>query len=196
MGTLIKQLSTGPFKSLSAFIRSPLVAPALRFSTVWRLKCFAVDQSSQNGQNVALGERLRTPMKAKSPHRKVLMIDTERDVRNVIYMLIARLGYEGEVADGVRSALARLAEEHFDAVLLDIRCSGNAAAQVMSQIRDLRPSLVGRVLVITGDIASPEEMDMIERECLPQIRRRDLIKDLAVLLKSLMTQEGSTPNYS
>ena len=119
------------------------------------------------------------------PYRKVLIIENEPDIRNVLYVLVAGLGAEGEVAHNFRNALARISEESFDAVLLDLQCSEGSPEQAVSQIKEIRPSLVGRVLVITGDVTSPEVLDTIERQCLPQVRRRHLTKDLLAVLRSL-----------
>ncbi len=119
------------------------------------------------------------------PYRKVLIIENEPDVRNVLYVLLAGVGCEGEVAHDIRNALTRISEESFDAVLLDLHCSEGSPEQVVSQIKEIRPSLVGRVLVITGDVTSPDVLDTIERQCLPQVQRRHLIKDLLTALRSL-----------
>lgn len=119
------------------------------------------------------------------PYRKVLIIENEPDVRNVLFVLLAGVGCEGEVAHDIRNALTRISEESFDAVLLDLHCSEGSPEQVVSQIKEIRPSLVGRVLVITGDVTSPDVLDTIERQCLPQVRRRHLIKDMLTALRSL-----------
>ena len=54
-------------------------------------------------------------------------------------------------------------KKSFDAVLLDLRCSEMPAREMVSAIRELRPNLVGRVLVITGEMSDPQTMQMIER---------------------------------
>ena len=78
------------------------------------------------------------------PYRKVLIIENEPDVRNALYVLLAELGCEAEVAPGVRNALARIGAESFDAVMLDLRCCEESPEQAVSQIKEICPSLVGR----------------------------------------------------
>jgi len=124
-------------------------------------------------------------MGGSPPYRKVLIIENDPHARNILYVLLAGMGCEGEVAHGFPNALARISKESFDAVMLDLQCSETSPEHAISQIKKLQPSLVGRVLVITGDVTSPDILDTIERQCLPQVRRRDITKNLRTVLKSL-----------
>jgi two-component system response regulator PilR (NtrC family) len=118
--------------------------------------------------------------------RKVLIIEDEPSIRNVIYVLLAGLGCESDVAHNGRQALAMIQHENFDAVLLDLRCSDLPPEQVVSQLREIRPNLVGRVLVITGEVADPQTLEMIERNCLPHVPRNRLMQDLWEHLRTLL----------
>ena len=85
--------------------------------------------------------------------RHVLIVEGEPSIRNVFYVLLAGLGCEGDIAHTGHQALAMIKKESFDAVLLDLRCSEMPAGEMVSAIRELRPNLVGRVLVITGEVS-------------------------------------------
>jgi two-component system response regulator GlrR len=123
----------------------------------------------------------RTPQ-----HRKVLIVEDEPSIRNVLYVLLAGLGCEGDSVPDGQQALAKIRREQFDAVLVDLRCANVNAKVVVPQIQEVRPNLLGRVLVITGEVADAATLDMIERNCLqhlPEDRlRRDLLDQLRVLL--------------
>jgi DNA-binding NtrC family response regulator len=108
-------------------------------------------------------------MKSREIRRKVLIVEDEPSIRNVLFVLLAGLGCEGDVAYSGRQALAMLSAEKFDAVLLDLRCRQLPAEQVVSAIQEIRPSLVGRVLVITGEVTDPKTLELLERHCLPHI---------------------------
>ncbi|MGH9353857.1 MAG: response regulator [Terriglobia bacterium] len=120
--------------------------------------------------------------------RKVLVIEDEPSIRNLIYVLLAALHCEGEVAYSGQQAVAMMSRESFDAVLLDLRCSGDSAEQVVSTIRAIRPSLVGRILFITGEVSDPATMAMIERNCLPYVRSHRLMNELWDRLRILLGQ--------
>jgi len=124
-------------------------------------------------------------MSRSRPYRKVLVIEKEPEARNILYVLLAGMRCEGEVVQGFPDALARISHESFDAVMLDLRCSEESPEQTVSRIKEIRPSLVGRMLVITGDVTSPDVLEAIERQCLPKVRRRHLIEDSLTVLRSL-----------
>jgi DNA-binding NtrC family response regulator len=110
--------------------------------------------------------------------RHVLIVEGEPSIRNVFYVLLAGLGCEGDIAHTGHQALAMIKKESFDAVLLDLRCSEMPAEEMVSAIRELRPNLVGRVLVITGEISDPVAMEMIKNNCWPHIPRQRVMQEL------------------
>jgi DNA-binding response OmpR family regulator len=127
--------------------------------------------------------------------RKVLIIEDEPSIRNVMYVLLAGLGCDGEIAYDARQALSMIRADRFDAVLLDLRCANLPPGQIVSAITELRPSLVGRVLVITGEIADPETLRTLERYALPHVPRNRIASELWGRLRTLLglaeSQAGS-----
>ena len=110
--------------------------------------------------------------------RHVLIVEGEPSIRNVFYVLLAGLGCEGDIAHTGHQALAMIKKESFDAVLLDLRCSEMPAGEMVSAICELRPNLVGRVLVITGEVSDPLAMEMIKNNCWPHIPRQRVMQEL------------------
>jgi DNA-binding NtrC family response regulator len=130
-------------------------------------------------------------MSPTSQNRKVLIVEDDAAIRNVLYVLLAGVGCEGDIAYSGKQALAMLSREKFDAVLLDLRCSNLPAEQVVSQIKEIRPSLVGRVLVITGELADPKTVEVVERHCLPHVPRNRLMQDLWGRLRTVLGAASS-----
>ena len=128
--------------------------------------------------------------------RKVLIIEDEPSIRNVLYVLLAALGCDGQIAYDARQAFAMIREGSFDAVLLDLRCAKLPPDQMVSTITELRPSLVGRVLVITGEITDPETLRTLERYALPHVPRNQVTSELWDRLRHLLgfahSEAGST----
>ena len=102
-------------------------------------------------------------MASTPPRRKVLIIEDEPSIRNVLYVLLAGLGCDGDVATTLEHALSMIGQDRFDAVLLDLRSAHLPPEQMVSAITELRPSLVGRVLVITGEVSDPKTLEMLEQ---------------------------------
>lgn len=120
--------------------------------------------------------------------RKVLVIEDESSIRNMIYVLLGALKCEGDVAYSGQQALAMIRRESFDAVLLDLRCANLDPDQVISKIHEIRPSLVGRVLFITGEVSDSKAMELIEHSCVPCVRRTRLMQELWGRLRLLLGQ--------
>ena len=92
----------------------------------------------------------------------------------------------GDIAHSGHQALAMIEKKSFDAVLLDLRCSEMPTGEMVSAIRELRPNLVGRVLVITGEVSDPQTMEMIKKNCWPHIPRQRVMQELWGRLRSLL----------
>jgi CheY-like chemotaxis protein len=125
-------------------------------------------------------------MDETTPRRKILIIEKEQAIRNVLFSLLAGLGCDRTSIDSGRDALSELSREPFDAVLLDLRSSDLPPEEVVSSIHLLRPSLIGHVLVITGEVADPAALELIERHFLLQVPRDRLLPDLLGCLRALL----------
>lgn len=126
-----------------------------------------------------------------SARRKVLIIEDEPSIRNVLFVLLAGLGCEGDVAYTGQQALSMVGRESFDAVLLDLRCNNLGAEEVVSQITEISPNLVDRVLVITGEVTDPETMELLSRHLLPHIPRTKLMPELFSQLRGILGLNAS-----
>ncbi len=129
-------------------------------------------------------------VESRPPRRKVLVIEGEAAVRNLIRVLLESLGCECTLAPGIDRALAILKQRNFDAVVLDFRSSEGDPAQIVSGIREIRPSLIGRVLVINGEGADPHAVDLIGRHCFPTVSRNKILQQLWESLQKIFAPHG------
>jgi len=113
------------------------------------------------------------------------VIEDEPSIRNIIYVLLAGLDCESEVAHSGQQALRMISRESFDAVLLDLRSTDLAPEEIVAQIKKINPSLVGRVLVITGEVADEKTLEWIEAQCLTPVAGNRIMSDLWGRLRGL-----------
>jgi len=118
--------------------------------------------------------------------RKVLIIEDEPSIRNVLYVLLAGFGCDGDVAHDTDQALSMIRRDRFDAVLLDLRSAHLPLEQMVSAITELRPSLVGRVLVITGEVSDPNTLEILARCAVPYVPCDRVATDLWGRLRVLL----------
>lgn len=108
---------------------------------------------------------LATPDKSR---RKVLIVEEVPSASNMLQVLLNVLNCESETALGRDQALAMIAREDYDAVLLDLRHADVSAKPMLSQINEVSPSLVNRVLVITGEVGESSVVGQYGPRYLPR----------------------------
>ena len=82
------------------------------------------------------------------PNFRILVIDDEKIVCDRLGMELEREGFEVEAYTESEQALPRIAAQHFDLVITDIKMRGPNGIEVMNFIRENHPST--KVIVITG----------------------------------------------
>src|SRR6185295_11443612 len=79
---------------------------------------------------------------------KVLVIDDEQGIRNLLDTLLSRKGYDVVLADGGRKGLELFRRERPDVVVLDLKMPEMDGMAVLQQIRNLNPGQP--VIILTG----------------------------------------------
>jgi len=131
----------------------------------------------------------------KTPRRKVLIIEDEPSIRNVLYVLLAGFGCDGDIAYNAAQALSMVRKDRFDAVLLDLRSADLPPEQVVAAITEVRPSLVGRILVITGEVSDAKTFELLERSAVPHVSRSEITSHLWERLRKLLGRAPSSADF-
>jgi DNA-binding NtrC family response regulator len=88
----------------------------------------------------------------KKPQRlpgvKILVVDDEPDLRDVISSRFALEGCEVTLAENGQSAIDAMKEKHFDAVVTDIRMPGGNGVELLDAIKELGDQAA--VILISG----------------------------------------------
>ena len=67
--------------------------------------------------------------------KKVLVVDDDKDVLDLLKIFLSRAGYEPLLADGAFAALALLEKERPDAIILDIMMPERSGIEALENIR-------------------------------------------------------------
>jgi two-component system NtrC family sensor kinase len=123
-----------------------------------------------------------------APRLEVLVIDDEEYITSLVHELLrARLGCRVEQVHDGREAIQRLERAHFDLVITDIRMPGLDGFAVLGWIRDFRPALMPKVLVITGDSGSLPQDRELRALGVPALRKPFTSDELVAQCRELMT---------
>jgi len=89
--------------------------------------------------------------------RRILVIDDDRAMREMLIALLEDAGHEALGAEGVDVAIERIREEPLDAVISDIRMPGRSGLEVLGEVRELQPDLPVIMMTAFGSIDSAVE---------------------------------------
>ncbi len=79
---------------------------------------------------------------------RILVVDDERSMREVLFSMLKNEGYDATVADGGEAAIEAVRRETFDAIITDVRMPKVDGLQVLKAAKDLSPNTV--VIMITA----------------------------------------------
>jgi len=105
---------------------------------------------------VARGEAAEPPPPEARPARaaaaRILVVDDEPDVAGLMAETLTLDGHRIDVAGSGREALERLETERYDLLLSDLRMPDLDGAALFRHLRDRDPAMLGRLVLLTGDI--------------------------------------------
>lgn len=97
-----------------------------------------------------------------SQRRKVLVLEDGPSIRN-LFILAKRLE-NGDVPGGNGvSPLAGINRRHFERVIVDLRFPPRQRKAELHGIGEIRPSLMGRMLVVNIQVSGPKTLELVER---------------------------------
>jgi CheY-like chemotaxis protein len=87
---------------------------------------------------------------AKMPYPKVLIVDDDEDVRDLIGLILDQSAIPHAEADNGAVALERLTTEAYGAIVLDLMMPVTDGFGVMQALGKSNPSLLRRIVVLTA----------------------------------------------
>ena len=118
--------------------------------------------------------------------RKVLLGGVEPSVQGLISTFLFTMGWTCTVAQKMEEVPAILQREVFDALVIDLGHSEEQAERTILRIKELRPSLGDRMLVISNGTADHRILELVERHDLIQLSQAGLLPQLWATLQELL----------
>ena len=128
---------------------------------------------------------------AASGLRCALVVDDEPTIRTAVARYLRRQGWHADEAEAGRAALAKLdgaSPGGYQVVISDLtmpHCSGD---QLHDWLAEHRPDLFSRLILITGDVASPALSDFITRTPRPVIEKPFELAALAQVIEAVLQE--------
>jgi two-component system NtrC family sensor kinase len=118
--------------------------------------------------------------------KRVLIIDDEKPILNLIHDDFALRGYEVEVAENGKTALSKLKKNHFDLAFCDWRMPGLNGQQVYEQLRRTNPQFCRRIIFITGDVINNQMRLFLETEKRPCLAKPFTLLELHTTVEAVL----------
>ena len=129
-----------------------------------------------------------TDVSSPQPSCRVLVVDDEEPVANLLARLLRQIGHEPVVASSADEALERIAQQSFDLILTDVKMPGMSGFELHQIIKQQNPGLASRLVFVTGDMLSAATQARIAQSGNPYIAKPFAIERLERLVRTLLSQ--------
>ncbi|HDP34898.1 MAG TPA: response regulator [Candidatus Hydrogenedentes bacterium] len=119
---------------------------------------------------------------------RALVVDDEADLLDLLKTALYMRGYLTDAVSSGVEAMEKLAENTYDAVVLDYLLSGAlSGADVYAHIKERFPQLAGRIVFITADTMNYQTRLFLEKTGCPVLEKPFLTADLTAILKKVIS---------
>lgn len=81
---------------------------------------------------------------------RLLLLDDDPSMQRLMSTLLRRAGYRVDVVSQASDALREIAKTDYDGLLLDIMTPTEGGMTVIRQLKEIKPALLPRILLVTG----------------------------------------------
>src|SRR5207244_9999111 len=130
-------------------------------------------------------ETVAAPIEKERPAtggRRALVVDDEPEVTAMLSEMLERTGWQVDAADSGQAALERVLAGDYDVVLSDIRMPNLGGLELYHRLKELKPDLARRFIVVTGDTLSGAVRAFLDDTGLPCLEKPfnpDEVRELA-----------------
>jgi len=100
---------------------------------------------------------------AEAPTRRLLIVDDEPGIVDVLKRALDEKGFQTESACNGAEALSRLASSEYDLIISDICMPEMSGEKLHAAISERYPHLQERIIFVTGDTVSPSSRNFLEK---------------------------------
>lgn len=156
---LVKYLNLD-LRTIYGFIKNKKI-PAIKIGREWRFRRKDIDSW--------LDEHRVTPLKISITKKKILVVDDEEDVRNLIARTLSRAGYEVEVAADGEGALEMLQRNYYHVLFTDQKMPGISGIELIEEARKLHPDI--QALILTAFASQETAIDAVNLGCVGYLQK-------------------------
>jgi two-component system NtrC family sensor kinase len=123
---------------------------------------------------------------------RVLVVDDEETLLDLVRQALEMEGHRVDTAQDVERAIGLLEVNDYDVILSDLRMPGLDGEDLLNHVVASQPETAERFIIITGDTASAETRELLERPGIRSLQKPFGIEDLQRTVAELIRPEEST----
>jgi CheY-like chemotaxis protein len=99
----------------------------------------------------------------EAPQRRILIVDDEPGIVDVLQEVLGNSGYRIETASNGAKALNRITSQEYDLIISDLCMPEMSGERLHAAIRENYPHMLDRIIFVTGDTVSPGSRSFLEQ---------------------------------
>ncbi|MDE3242722.1 MAG: sigma-54-dependent Fis family transcriptional regulator, partial [Nitrospirota bacterium] len=124
---------------------------------------------------------------------KILIVDDEQSMRDVLSIMLKRAGYGVTVAADGEEAVAQLGKDIFDLVITDLKMPKVGGLEVLKAVKDSSPETV--VLVITAFASTETAVEAMKRGAYDYLTKPFQVDEVQLIIRNALEKRRlSTEN--
>jgi CheY-like chemotaxis protein len=129
-----------------------------------------------------------------NPHGRVLVVEDEATVAQLIVDVLQEEGHEAEAAFDSQDGLTRIARNRYDLVICDLRMPRLDGPAFYDALVSAGSPILDRIVFITGDTLAPRSLEFLESHRLPYLAKPFLVEELKLAVDRVL--ERHPPNVT
>ena len=141
----------------------------------------------------ATGAGAEPSSKATANQRRILIVDDEPEIREALAEILTGEHHRVVTASSGREALERMAAEHYDVVITDIRMPDLDGRALYQEIERRWPGQAARIVFVTGDTLASALREFVSESGRPVIEKPFLPSEVRRVVAELVTNGEVAP---
>ena len=119
---------------------------------------------------------------------RILVVDDEESIRELLTILLEKEGYEVATADSVGAGIARMTEGSFDLVMCDLKLPDGSGLQVLEEAR--RRRIEWPFIIITAHTTPQHALESLRAGAAEYLSKPFNVDDLKIILRNLLLRRS------
>jgi len=124
----------------------------------------------------------RASVEVSIEKKKILIVDDEREILDMIFDLLHQQGNYVDVASNGKIAWEKIQKQEYDLILCDIKMPQMDGKELYQALKKANPLSLRKLVFITGDTVSQETSDFLKSSGCPSIQKPFDIEELRQML--------------